>query len=80
MPDEETDAAEVIGRRIRTARELLGMTQGALAAQVYVTQPAVSQWENGHTLPALPVQFALADALRTTRSRLFRELDLEGAA
>ena len=69
------EVAVPIGERIRTARELLGLTQGALAAKVYVTQPAVSQWEQGKTIPALPVQFALADALRTTRSRLFRELD-----
>lgn len=71
-----------IGRRIRTLRELHDMTQGALAQRVHVTQPAVSQWENGQTLPALPVQFTVADALRTTRSRLFRELEVttEGAA
>ena len=71
-----------IGRRIRAGRELLGLTQAALARLCYVTQPAVSQWERGETLPDLSRQFLLADALHTTRSRLFRELDLEaeGAA
>lgn len=75
-------AAEEIGRRIRAGRELLGLTQAALARSCYVTQPAVSQWERGVTLPDLSRQFLLADALRTTRSRLFRELDVitEGAA
>lgn len=78
--DEATRRA--VGQRIRTLRELLDMTQGALADKVHVTQPAVSQWENGQTLPALPLQFSIADHLRTTRSRLFRELDAieEGAA
>jgi transcriptional regulator with XRE-family HTH domain len=72
MSDEEARAAA--GRRIAMARELLGLTQGALASKVYVTQPAVSQWERGLTLPALAMQHAIADALRTTRSRLFREI------
>lgn len=71
-----TDEAirKAVGRRIAFARDLMGLTQGALAAKVYVTQPAVSQWEQGKTLPALPMQHALADVLRTTRSRLFREV------
>lgn len=71
MPD---DAKRAAGRRIALARELLGLTQGALAAKVFVTQPAVSQWEQGKTLPSLHMQHALSDALRTTRSRLFREV------
>lgn len=73
-------AAEEIGRRIRAGRELLGLTQTALARSCYVTQPAVSQWERGLTLPDLSRQFLLADALRTTRSRLFREIDTTEAA
>lgn len=69
-------AAVEIGRRIRAGRELIGLTQAALATRCYVSQPAVSQWERGVTLPDLSRQFLLADALRTSRSRLFRELDL----
>lgn len=77
------DVRCTIGKRIRASRRVVDLTQGALAEAVHVTQPAVSQWENGQTLPALPVQFAIADSLRTTRSRLFRELEVastEGAA
>lgn len=82
MRDADEETRQAIGQRIRTLREAFDLTQGALAARVHVTQPAVSQWENGQTLPAMPVQFAVADALRTTRSRLFRELEVttEGAA
>lgn len=70
-----TDADKrAIGERIGLARELLGMTQAALGAKVYVTQPAVSQWESGKTLPTRAMQHALADALGTRRSILFREL------
>ena len=75
MREADEATRQAIGQRIRTLRELLDMTQGALASKVHVTQPAVSQWENGQTLPTLPVQFAIADHLRTTRSRLFRELE-----
>lgn len=63
-----------VGARITTARELLGLTQWALARKVYVTQPAVSQWERGKKLPSLAMQHAIADVLRTTRTRLFKEL------
>lgn len=72
--------AEKVGERIRTLREAHGLTQGALAQSTCVTQSAVSQWERGVTMPALPVQFFIADALRTRRSWLFRELDTEDAA
>lgn len=71
MPDEDRLS---VGRRIALARELLGLTQGALAAKVHVTQPAVSQWERGRTLPSRHMQHSLADALRTSRSLLFREV------
>lgn len=39
--------AREIGGRIREAREKLGMTQAALAAQVGVSRSAVAQWETG---------------------------------
>lgn len=65
---------KAVGQRIATARELLGLTQWALARRVYVTQPAVSQWERGKKLPSLAMQHAIADTLRTTRTRLFKEL------
>ena len=73
---DETVARQAVGRRVAMARELAGLTQGALASKVYVTQPAVSQWERGVTLPTLAMQHAISDALRTTRTRLFREIVL----
>lgn len=64
----------IIGQRIAMLREMLEMTQDALAHKVNVTQPAVSQWETGALVPRRMTQFDVADALGTTRSRLFREL------
>lgn len=36
---------------IRTRRIEKGLSQEALAAQVYVTRQAVSRWETGETVP-----------------------------
>lgn len=69
-----TEPAEIVGARLRTYREGQNLTQGALAAKVHVTQPAISQWERGVTVPSRALQFALADALRVDRSWLFAEI------
>lgn len=74
MTKTDRAACEAIGDRIRTYREGKNLTQGALAAKVHVTQPAISQWERGLTMPTRPTQFALADALQVDRSWLFSEL------
>lgn len=65
----------LVGQRIRDARRDIGLTQNEVAMVVGVKQPAVAQWERGRTLPAVRLHDRIADALRTTRSRLFRELD-----
>lgn len=36
-----------IGQRIAAERKARGLTQAALAAQLYVTRQAVSKWEAG---------------------------------
>lgn len=75
MPPKLTPEQKLaIGERIATLREIQEMTQDALARKVNVTQPAVSQWETGILLPRRMTQFDVADALGTTRSRLFREV------
>lgn len=63
-----------IGRRISTLRTMLQMKQATLATACGVSQPAVSQWESGRTLPAAALQPVVADALHTSRALLFREL------
>lgn len=61
------------GGRIRVFREALELTQAELARRCYVSQPAVSAWERGVKMPTLATQHRVADALRTSRSILFRE-------
>lgn len=81
-----TDGASINtpGGRIRTLRELLGMTQSELARRICCTQAAISQFESNKVTPTLANQRALAEELGTKRRLLFRELveaeDHEAAA
>ena len=42
---------ETIGKNIHDARRRKEMTQAVLAGRMNVTESAISQWENGRTLP-----------------------------
>lgn len=42
-----------IGRRIKESRELKHYSQGELARLVGVSQPTISDWENGKTEPTV---------------------------
>lgn len=70
-----------IGARIRALREVHDLTQVVFAELCYVSQPAVSSWETGRSLPSKATQHRIADVLHTSRSMLFREVvDREVAA
>lgn len=64
-----------IGNLIRNRRKKLGMTQEELAERVWVTPQAVSQWENGKTVPDLFNLSAIANALKMGKGELLGELD-----
>lgn len=70
-PNFGSEALETPGKRIRFLREALGLSQEALAAKVFVTQPALSQWENDKWLPGRQSQELLATALNTSKHFLF---------
>ena len=59
-----------IGEQIRRCRNDLKMTQEALAAILYVTPQAVSQWERGITIPGTDKLPEIAAALHTTVNTL----------
>lgn len=61
------------GKRIKFLRKSKGWTQETMARKVYVTQPAVAQWEADLWLPARPTQVLVAEQLGTTRAFLFEE-------
>ena len=63
--------------RIKEARLAAGMTQEQLAAAVGVTQPAVTQWENGTTNPRVPALRIIAEVLHTTVDALIEEVETD---
>lgn len=87
----ERATLERIGERIRSRRAkapwvtddgelVIGMSQSELARKLHITQPSVSQWERGHTLPTERLQYRICDVLRCARSELFSEVVEERAA
>ena len=56
---------------IREARRKMGLKQKELAEQMGVTQPAVSHWENGETMPTPRQIPRLAEVLKIKVSALF---------
>ena len=49
-----------IGYRIKESREKKGVSQGELARRLGVSQPTISDWENGKTDPAVENMRTLA--------------------
>lgn len=64
------------GKQIAQRRKELGLTQKMLAAQLNVTDKAVSKWERGLNFPDLGLMESLAKVLETTPAVL---LGLENA-
>lgn len=71
----KADRMEKFARALAQARQARGLTQGALAELVDVTQSAVSGWEACKYLPDDPVDvFDLETALKVPRGYLSQHL------
>ena len=72
--------AESVGKKIYTLRKAHNMTQQELAALLYVTDKAVSKWENGGGLPELRQMPAIASIFGVTVDDIIsnRELPTKG--
>jgi transcriptional regulator with XRE-family HTH domain len=55
-----------IGKRVRTRREALGLTQNELAGELGVTHQHISRIEGGSATPSLDLLVGLAAKLGTT--------------
>ena len=53
-----------VGQVIAEIRVLSGLTQADLAKRIQRSEPTVSRWENGKTIPSVLDIRALCDALR----------------
>lgn len=58
--------AEEIGANIRIAREAAGLSQAALAQEIYVSRQTVNNWECGRTLPDVESLKMLSRRLETS--------------
>jgi ribosome-binding protein aMBF1 (putative translation factor) len=60
----ETDDNLAMGRRVKEARERIGLSQRRLAAMIETSQSCISLWENGINGASVACFFQLADALQ----------------
>ena len=60
----------IVGKRIRQARVLAGLTQEQLAEKIGVSRTAVVRWEAAETEPTLEHLLALATSLRVSADYL----------
>jgi transcriptional regulator with XRE-family HTH domain len=60
-------------KKIREARLRKAFTQKRLAQEMHVTQSAISQWENGVTVPRLSELLKLCETLDISVSELLDE-------
>lgn len=67
-------------RRYATAKALAGVNQADLAQAVGISQPLLSQFENGRRVPSAEQQQAIADALDVPADLLFSRLSRRSGA
>ena len=63
-----------IGKRIKEARERLGMTQNELADLIGVTGSAITNYEKETSHPKEPIMYKLFDALQVDANYLFQDV------
>jgi transcriptional regulator with XRE-family HTH domain len=72
MPGKTSDEflGSVLGRSLRAARRRAGLTMDALAELSGVSQPHLSQMENGRVSPSISTLYRLANALGVSPQQL----------
>jgi transcriptional regulator with XRE-family HTH domain len=79
MDTEEPAALDaLIARRVRAARQAVGLTLDELAERSGVSRAMISKVERGEARPTAVLLGRLANALRTTLSDFFREESVTG--
>lgn len=62
-----------IGKRIKQARENIGLTQKELGELIGVTSSAITNYENETSHPKEPIMYALINALHVDANFLFQD-------
>ena len=63
-----------LGERIRTYRQMQGLSQDELAEKLNVSRQAVSRWENGSSDPSTSNLIALAKIYNTTVEEILNSI------
>jgi transcriptional regulator with XRE-family HTH domain len=61
-----------LGQRLKQARQLAGMTQAEVAAQVHVTRGTISNWETGFSYPDIASLVLLSEYYHLSLDNLVR--------
>lgn len=72
-----SQAASIMGNRIKAARTKRGITQSQLTAEVGLDAASVEAFEAGHSIPDLPSLIRLAAALHCPVAELVDDLEPE---
>ncbi|MBQ4262063.1 MAG: helix-turn-helix transcriptional regulator, partial [Ruminococcus sp.] len=54
------------GKRLQGYRKEKGLSQEALANQLYVTRQSISQWENDKTMPSVDLLLKISEIFGVT--------------
>ena len=65
------------GKKLQSLRKEKGLSQDALANQLYVTRQSVSQWENDRTMPSVDLLLKLSGIFGTTVDALLGKPETE---
>lgn len=71
---------QALGRRIKTLRDLRGLTQNDLAAEIGRSLDAVSMIERGLNWPSMATVERMATAFKVSTTELFNDLGTTGSA
>ncbi|HEY7380419.1 MAG TPA: XRE family transcriptional regulator [Gaiella sp.] len=77
---ELTSVAQALGARIRSERELAGLSVRELARRVEVSHSLISQIERGHVTPSVPTLWSITRALSLSVADLFSDAELRRAS
>lgn len=61
-----------VGRRLRIAREVIGLAQGEFGRRAGISSAAYNMIESGERMPSIEYAIALCDAHRLTLEYIFR--------
>lgn len=66
-----------LGKKLQSLRKEMGLSQDALANQLYVTRQSVSQWENDRTMPSVDLLIKISEIFDTTVDALLGKPETE---